>query len=567
MAAERTAPAREHVEQAMMQIIAKEPIFALGEAEIRGNTYRVFVNAPNDLRGLIAVCDGYGEAPAVVFEDERWSYADLAANARAVASGLAAEGVKKGDIVALAMRNSPEWMACYLGIAALGAVVVPLNGWWTAEEMAFALDHCKAGLVIADPEQGGRIAPSKSRLGFRLIAARGTLDGSDTSLEKVMARGRTSPPPQAEIHPDDDLAVMYTSGSTGKPKGVVLTHRAAWSTLLSFALVGASVKATPGGAAMFPEHPAILVALPFFHVTGSHPIFMLSVLQGRKMVLMRKWSPAEAIRLIKAEAITNFVGVPTMSYELMLTAREMGESLETLTDLGSGGAKRPAAHVARLSDQFPHAWSSSGYGLTESSALGTYNGLADYQRKPGAAGRPIPPLTEIRTVAEDGRICAPGEAGEVWIRTAGNFRGYLHDPEATQAALTEDGWLKTGDMGVIDEEGFLTIVDRLKDMIVRGGENVACLEVEAALCEHEDIREAAVFAVPDERLGEAVGAAIVTPSGSGLEIDAINAHLKDRLAAFKRPEHIWIVNENLPRIASEKFDKRTIRKRCLEGNF
>ncbi|MEE2567683.1 class I adenylate-forming enzyme family protein [Hyphobacterium marinum] len=567
MAAERTAPERADIEKAMMHIIAHEPVFAIGEAEIRGNRYRAFVNAPGDLRGLIALCDAHGAATAVVCGEDRWTYADLAAKSRAVASGLAQEGVAKGDHVALAMRNSPEWMACYLGIAALGAVVVPLNGWWTADEMAFALEHCGASFVIADPEQGLRITPSKAKLGFRLAAAGGDLDGADTTLQAIMDAGANTSPPAVEIAPDDDLAVMYTSGSTGKPKGVVLTHRAAWSSILSFALVAASVKATPAGAAMVPENPSILVALPFFHVTGSHPIFMLSVLIGRKMVLMRKWSPDEAIRLIKAEAITNFVGVPTMSYELMLKAREMGEPLDSLLDLGSGGAKRPASHVARLSEQFPRAWSSSGYGLTESSALGTYAGMADYQRKPGAAGRPLPPLTDVKTVAEDGQDCAPGEPGEVWIRTPGNFRCYLHDPDSTDAALTPDGWLKTGDMGEFDEEGFLSIVDRLKDMIVRGGENVACLEVEAALCEHTAIREAAVFSVPDERLGETVGAAIVADPAAGLEASDIAEFLKDRLAAFKRPEHVWIVHDPLPRIGSEKFDKRSIRKRCLAGDF
>lgn len=567
MAAERIAPDRADIEKAMIHIVTHEPIFAIGEAEIRGNRYRAFVNAPNDLRGLIAIADSHGDATAVVCGEDRWSYSDLAAKARAVASGLALAGVKKGDRVALAMRNSPDWMACYLGIAAMGAVVVPLNGWWTADEMAFALEHSGASFVIADPEQSMRITPSKAELGFRLAAAGNGPDGADTTLQAIMEAGAGTPSPMADIGPDDDMAVMYTSGSTGKPKGVVLTHRSAWSSILSFALVAASVKATPAGAKMVPESPSILVALPFFHVTGSHPIFMLSVLIGRKMVLMRKWSPDEAIRLIKAESITNFVGVPTMSYELMLKARELGEPLDSLLDLGSGGAKRPAAHVARLSEQFPQAWSSSGYGLTESSALGTYAGMADYQKKPGAAGRPLPPLTDVKTVAADGHDCAPGEPGEVWIRTPGNFRCYLHDDAATAAALTEDGWLRTGDMGVFDEDGFLSIVDRLKDMIVRGGENVACLEVEAALCEHTAIREAAVFSVPDERLGESVGAAIVADPAAALESSDISDFLKDRLAAFKRPEHVWIVHESLPRIGSEKFDKRTIRKRCLAGEF
>ena len=567
MSERRTAPPREAVEKAVMHLIENEPLFAVGVEEVRGVPHRVFRNAPPDLRGLIAICESHGDAEAVVLDDQRWSFAELAANARAVGSGLSGRhGVKKGDMVALAMRNSPEWMAAYLGIASIGAIVVPLNGWWTEEEMAFALGHCGAKFVICDPEQGTRIAPSKDTLGLTIVTARGDQAAADDTLAALIEAGRESPPPATPISPDDDLAVMYTSGSTGKPKGVVLTHRAAWSTLLSFALLVTATKATPEGSKLFPDSPSILVVLPLFHVTGSHPVFMLSLLAGRKMVLMHKWSPLEAARLIEAKQITNFVGVPTMSHELMLTAREHGISLDSLTDIGSGGAKRPPGQVAELAKQFPRAWSSSGYGLTESSALGTYNGLTDYQARPGAAGRAIPPVTELRIARGDGSDADLGEVGEVWIRTPGNFRGYLGQPEETAAALTPDGWLKTGDLGTLDEEGFLTIVDRLKDMIVRGGENVACLEVEAALLKHPDIREAAVFSVPDERLGEAVGAAIVVAPGTELETADIGQFLKPHLAAFKRPDHIWIRTSNLPRTGTEKLDKRAIKKLCLEGD-
>lgn len=567
MSERRSAPPREAVEKAVMHIVQNEPLFAVGVEEIRGVPHRVFKNAPPDLRGLIAICESHGDRTGVVLGDQRWSFAELARNARTFGAGLAAKlGVKKGDMVALAMRNSPEWMAAYLGIASIGAVVVPLNGWWTEEEMGFALGHCGAKFVICDPEQGVRILPSKTKLGFTLIAARGDLDGADDHYDAVFEAGRGVEPPAVDIAPDDDLAVMYTSGSTGLPKGVILTHRGAWSPLLSFALLVTATKATPEGASLFPEEPSILVTLPLFHVTGSHAVFMLSVLAGRTLVLMHKWSPSEAARLIEAEKITNFVGVPTMSHELMLAAREGGYSLDSLTDIGSGGAKRPAAQVAELTKQFPRAWASSGYGLTESSALGTYNGMADYQTHPGAAGRVIPPVTELRVVLDDGTDAPLGEVGEVWIRTPGNFRGYLGQPEETAKALTPDGWLRTGDLGTLDGEGFLTIVDRLKDMIVRGGENVACLEVEAALLRHPEIREAAVFSVPDERLGEAVGAAIVVAPGTELETGDILAFLKPHLAAFKRPDHIWIRTSKLPRTGTEKLDKRAIRKLCLEGD-
>lgn len=567
MSERRSAPPREAVEKAVMHIIEHEPLFAVGVEEIRGVPHRVFRNAPADLRGLIAICESHGDKEGVILDDQRWSFGELARNARAFGAGLSARhGVKKGDLVALAMRNTPEWMAAYLGIASIGAVVVPLNGWWTEEEMAFALGHCGAKFVICDPQQGARIERSKEALGLTLISARGALNGADDEFDAVMSAGRDLPPSDVQIHPDDDLAVMYTSGSTGKPKGVVLTHRAAWSTLLSFALLVTATKATPEGASLFPDNPSILVTLPLFHVTGSHPVFMLSLLAGRRLVLMHKWSPVDAARMIEAEGITNFVGVPTMSHELMLAAREHGISLGSLTDIGSGGAKRPAAQVAALAEQFPGAWSSSGYGLTESSALGTYNGMTDYQAKPGSAGRVIPPVTELRIARPDGGEVEPGAVGEVWIRTPGNFRGYLNQPDETAAALTPDGWLRTGDLGTLDEEGFLTIVDRLKDMIVRGGENVACLEVEAALLRHPDIREAAVFSVPDERLGEAVGAAIVIAPGTEIESGDIGEFVKPHLAAFKRPDHIWIRSSKLPRTGTEKLDKRAIKKLCLEGD-
>ncbi len=567
MSERRSAPPREAVEKAVMHIIEHEPLFAVGVEEIRGVPHRVFRNAPADLRGLIAICESHGDNEGVVLDDQRWSFGELARNARAFGAGLSARhGVKKGDLVALAMRNTPEWMAAYLGIASIGAVVVPLNGWWTEEEMAFALGHCGAKFVICDPQQGARIERSKEALGLTLISARGALNGADDEFDAVMSAGRDLPPSDVQIHPDDDLAVMYTSGSTGKPKGVVLTHRAAWSTLLSFALLVTATKATPEGASLFPDNPSILVTLPLFHVTGSHPVFMLSLLAGRRLVLMHKWSPVDAARMIEAEGITNFVGVPTMSHELMLTAEAMGESLDTLTDLSAGGAKRPAAHVKRLAESFTRAYSSTGYGLSETSALGTYNGLTDYQAKPGSCGRAVPPLTDIRIVGPDGQDMPTDEPGEVWIKTPGIFAGYLNLPDETAKTLTEDGWFKTGDVGTMDAEGFLTIVDRIKDMIVRGGENVACLEVEAALVKHPRILEAAVFAVPDARLGEAVGAAIYTEPGIDITIDELNDFLEEDLASFKRPEHLWHFNEPLPRGGTEKIDKPGLRKQLLSAN-
>lgn len=253
-----------------------------------------------------------------------------------------------------------------------------------------------------------------------------------------------------------------------------------------------------------------------------------------------------------------------MSHELTLEADRRGVTLDTLQTMGTGGAKRPEAHVQKINEVFPRAWASSGYGLTETNALGTYNGYAEYQQKPGSCGLPLPAVTFVKTVDEAGNETPRGEPGEVWIRSPAVFRGYLNQPEATAAVLTEDRWFKTGDVGVIDEDGFLFIVDRIKDMVIRGGENVACLEVEGALARHPDILEAAVIGIPDERLGERVGAAILLREGAALSDEDIIDFLKPHLAAFKLPERIWRMDGPLPRGGTGKIDKPALRKMLLK---
>lgn len=564
MAQRKPAPQRAVIEHIARQVTEAEEVLNIAETDVLGTRQLAYVNAPADLRFLLLKAMEHSDKTAVVFENQRWTFADLVARSVAVANTLIdRHGVTPGTRVALAMRNSPEWMACFLGVIAAGGVIVPLNGWWTSEEMAFGLEDSGAKVVIAGARQIERVRPHADRLGLTLIAGRGEIDGVADTFDSMVAASAGKAPPELVIDTDSDFAIFYTSGSTGKPKGAQLTHRGAVTTVLSFALLGAALKLANGDEDFVDGDPGVLVCLPLFHCTGSHAVFMMSLFAGRKMALMRKWDAGEAVEIIQAEKLTDMVGVPTMSHELTLEAERRGVVLETLQSMGTGGAKRPEAHVEKINEVFPQAWSSSGYGLTETNALGTYNGLGEYQAKPGSCGAPLPAVTFIKTVDEAGNETPTGEPGEVWIKSPAVFRGYLNQPEATADVLTEDRWFKTGDVGVIDDDGFLFIVDRIKDMLLRGGENISCLEVEGALAHHPDILEAAVIGIPDERLGERVGAAILVRPGATVSDEDLKAFLKPHLAPFKIPDHVWRMDGPLPRGGTSKIDKPGLRKMLL----
>jgi long-chain acyl-CoA synthetase len=558
------APSRAAIRASVEAISASLPLYRVGDREVLGVSMRAYLNAPSDLRFLIDIARRLGPRTAVVAGDRRWSFSELAGAAEAVAAGLVARhGLSRGERVALALRNSPEWMAAYLGIVAAGGVVVPINGWWSGAEMAFALADAMPRLVIAGPREVELLLATIESPPFTLIAAVDGMAQAAATLDAVMAAGRGLPRPELAIAPDELAAIYYTSGSTGLPKGVELTQRGIVSAVLSFSHLRQAIVHARGGEDPAGPEPAVLVSVPLFHVSGSHSAFLTSILLGQKMVVMHKWDADAAIDLIEQERITRVIGVPTMSFELAVRAEARGTSLDSLIDIGAGGAKRPAAHVERLAEVFPQAWTASGYGLTESNAVGTFNGLRDYQRWPDAAGFAVPAVTDVKIVRADGADAAPGEQGEVWLRGPVVCRGYLNQPDATAAVLTSDRWLRTGDLGVMDAAGLLTVIGRSKDMLLRGGENVACLEVEGALAAHADILEAAVIGIPDERLGERVGAAIVLREGAELSDEAIAEFLKPRLAAFKQPDHYWRLPGPLPRSGAAKLDKVSLKALLL----
>ena len=557
------------MEQAVASLTARGQVFALEDVEIRGHSYRSYrhqpANLPEYLQGMLS----HADKDWVVMGEERYTYGEGYRLGVQFSAALSQRyGVQKGDRVAIVMRNNPQWMMGFIGAALAGAIVVPVNGWWTTEELEYGLQDCGARIVIADPQRAERLQPFAAAMGLRVIGVGdfSALDLDVADFMDLLAEFAGADAPQLEIAPDDDACIMYTSGSTGHPKGAVQTHRSIMAAIFSWLLLGnaggqAAVVSAPTESeqnvgADFP--PCALMTVPLFHATGSHSLFLLSLIIGRKIVLIHKWDVQEAMRLIEAERVTNFNGVPTMSAELQAAAQDSPCDLSSLKEIYAGGAARPPDQVKKITDSFKGSSAGIGYGLTETNALGAVNSGAFYLANPNSTGRAVPAVTDFRIVDESGAELPCGERGEVCIHSPANVRGYWNNAQATAAAFV-DGWFHSGDVGYMDEDGFLYIVDRIKDIIIRGGENISCIEVEAAIYQHDAVEEAAVFGLPDERLGECVGAAIVLKDGCSADAGTLREYLAEHLAAFKIPLHIWFHTEKLPRIASGKIFKRRLK--------
>ena len=540
--------------------------FEIVEAELGGQRLRVFKNGPSSLRALFDTARSRGDAPFLVYEDERWSFADTMARVDALGAALVARGVGPGDRVALALRNYPEWVVSFAAITSIGAISVSLNAWWTTEELDYALRDSGSRLVIADAERVARIAPLLATRPVDMLAVRapGALPAGVERWEEVVRPGPKLP--EVELHPEMDATILYTSGTTGHPKGAVSTHRAVLSALQAFAcrsLINAAMGVGPKRENPSPWPPCFILVVPLFHVTGCVPVMLSCFAAGYKLVMMHKWDAARALELIERERVTQFVGVPTQSWDLLECPDFAKRDTSSLAAVGGGGAPAPPELVRRVDKSFAAARPGIGYGMTETNAYGPGNAGDDYLRKPTSCGRVVP-IVEMRVTDEAGGVLGPDQVGELWFRGPNLIRGYWNKPEATAETIV-DGWLRTGDIGRIDAEGFVYVQDRAKDMVLRAGENVYCAEVEAALYEHPDVYEAAVFGVPHERLGEEVAAAIVPKPGRALEPDALRAFLAQHLAPFKIPTRIALHTEQLPRNPAGKIMKRSLRDALASG--
>jgi acyl-CoA synthetase (AMP-forming)/AMP-acid ligase II len=538
--------------------------------EVRGAKLLTFKAAPPSMREYFqAFFAANAGKEFLVYNDERLTAGEVYAKSLRIAAALQHKyGIAKGDRVAIAMRNFPEWIMAYVAGLHLGAVVVPMNAWWKSDELAYGLADSGTRLVIADEERLRRLAaidnfalPVLAVRTSHPVAAQFGADVLDDVLENCPTDTWYLPP----IAPEDDATIMYTSGSTGYPKGAVATHRSIVHGALSYLVQGlAMLKLSETAGATMPAQQVMLLTVPLFHITGSVPVLLVSVAIGRKMIIMHKWDALEALRLIDREKCTYFAGVPTMTHEVMSHPERHKYDISTVTDWAAGGAPRPPEHVERLAREIPTGRPALGYGLTETNGVGAGNLRDNYVRKPASTGRASKPIVEIRIVGDDGTEQPPHEAGEICIRSAANVRGYWRRPKETAEAFKPDGWFHTGDVGYLDEDGYLFIVDRKKDIIIRGGENISCQEVEAAIYAHPAVLAASVFGLPDDRLGEIVGAAVYLKPGEQAEPEAIVDFTRQHLAAFKVPARLWISDEPLPRLGSEKIDKVSLRKQYRE---
>ena len=536
--------------------------FEIVEETVRGVKLRVFKHAPPTLRAIWDASAAHGDKDYLVYQDERYTFAGVHAAVASLAQRLrTVHGVQPGDRVAIAMRNYPEWATAFWATIGIGAVAVPLNAWWTGPELAYGLQDSGAVVLFADGERADQLAdhlPDTAVRATILVRTDRPLAGAEPFAEAIA--GPAEPLPDITIDTDADATIMYTSGTTGKPKGAVATHRNFGAFLMNgmYRAMTAAADAPPSEGP--PPALSTLLTFPLFHVGGLQSFLLPYTAAGGKIVLMYKWDAAEAVELVEREGVTSVAGVPTTVFQLLETAAAQGKTLASLSGVASGATLVPPELVRKIDQQLAsRAAPANGYGLTETSGAAVANSGRAYLERPDSVGLPIAPVMEVRIVDETGEEAPLGGIGEIWLRGPTVVRGYFGLEEATAASFT-DGWFHTGDLGRLDEDGFLYVVDRLKDIVIRGGENIYAAEVEAALYEHPDITEAAIIGVPHPALGEEVGAVVRAREGAALTEDSVRQHVAARLAGFKVPARVWITHEELPRNAAGKVLKRELRE-------
>jgi long-chain acyl-CoA synthetase len=577
--------------EANATLTAPGQLFEMEERDIRGVSTRTWKNAPASLRDVLDLSLGHGDATFLVYEDERTSFAEHYRIACSLAQRLQTEfAMAKGDRVAIAMRNLPEWVMAFWAITLTGAIVVPLNAWWSGEELRYGLEDSGSKVAFVDTQRAETIRPFLG--GLETLHALIVADEHRTHapLEVRAPAGGSAPvaewpfalalgevdaeasPPDIALDPEDDATIFYTSGTTGRPKGAVGTHRNICSNLMNLFFINTRGRLRFGRSltdASNTAQSAILLSVPLFHATGCHSVMVGNMGAGGKVVMMHHFDPERALELIDREKISTFGGVPAMVMQVLDSPDFSKYDTSSIRSVSYGGAPAPPDLVRRIRAAWPIGQPANGYGLTETSSATSMNTGPDYVAKPDSVGPPVP-VSDVAVVPEDYAGDEPDgsiplgspERGELWIKGPQVVRGYWNRQEETALTFTR-GWLHTGDIARLDADNFIYIVDRAKDLIIRGGENVYSVQVEAALFEHPAVADCAVIGVPEPTLGEEVGAVIVLRPGFKVGAEELATHVRNRLAGFMVPTHIWFRDQPLPRNPAGKVLKRQLRDELL----
>ncbi|NLV56357.1 MAG: long-chain fatty acid--CoA ligase [Acidimicrobiales bacterium] len=556
--------------EAVAQLTAPGGPFAIVETEVDGVPMRMYESRFGSLRDVLAMGSGHGDATFIVYGDRRISFAEFAAEANSIAAALAERGVGRGDRVAVLSANNPEWCTTFWATVSLGAILVGLNGWWKTDEVLYGLTDSGAKVLVADGPRFERIAAEVAGGQLPDLEAVFLIDGDPASGgERAhpfsdLTAGGPAPAPTGEIDETDAAVIFYTSGTTGRPKGAISTHRSMVANLQNTVLNSIATRMAmpePDGAepAAAGGQTVGLLTSPLFHVAGCHSNLVVSMLGGVRIVIPEgRFDPENVLRLIQEEGVAIWATVPTMVWRVCEHPSRDEYDTSTVTTVAFGGSPSAGELQRKVKETFPNvAFTTNAYGLTESSSVATTLTGEDSARKPDSVGRPVP-VVDVRIDDGAGGSLPPGATGEVCLRGPIIMPGYWNKPEAT-AEVIRDGWLHTGDVGHVDDEGFLFITDRAKDMIIRGGENVYCVEIENRLVEHPSIADAAVIGVPHPSLGEEVKAVVQTEPGRTITEDEVRAWVGEVLAGFKVPAHVEVREEKLPRNASGKLLKNLLR--------
>jgi len=557
---------RQEYDAAIAQLTGTGAPWEIGGSDASG---RYYVNAADNLADALAPARQHGDREFLVYEGERRSFSQLFAEADAIAAALQAKGIEQGDRVALAMRNFPEWMAVFIAVVSIGAVIVPINSWGQPADITFTISDAGARLVFCDQQRYNGIAKTLAASGIGAVIARPDRQDDPQGLEAWVADFRGHSPTPVAISGDDMAMIMYTSGTTGKPKGAVSTHRAICQALSNFECAAIAAAMCNGEAitAMLEKgfEPTSLLAVPLFHVSGCHAQFLTNLRAGRRIVMMYKWDVDQALEVIARERVTTVAAAPSMVLDLLESPNFAQTDTSSLFSIGIGGAATPPRVGQLLGEKLPNNFSGTGWGMTETNAQGASLTGKAFISKPGSAGLPHP-IVDLRICDEAGDDLPAGDTGEIWVRSCCNIREYWHRPEVNAKEII-NGWLKTGDIGYLDSDGFLFLADRAKDMIIRGGENIYPAEIENQLLEMPAIREVAAIGLPHERWGEEVAVVVHLHPGKALDAAGLLEFARGRLASYKLPTRVFFSPRALPRNATNKVLKAELKEQVTAGTL